>query len=70
MLAVDRRVVTFDPRGLGRSDRPWDFYTVQALANDLHRLIVEQSLRDITLVAWSTAALVALQYASYHRGPP
>jgi pimeloyl-ACP methyl ester carboxylesterase len=67
VLASDRRVVIFDPRGLGGSDRPWDFYTIPMLANDLHRLIVEQSLRDITLVAWSFAAPVALHYANQHQ---
>lgn len=67
LLADDRRLITVDPRGLGGSDRPWDFYTVPVLSNDLHRLIVEQSLRDITLVAWSFAAPVALHYADHHQ---
>jgi pimeloyl-ACP methyl ester carboxylesterase len=67
LLANERRVVTVDPRGLGGSDRPWDFYTVPVLSNDLHRLIVEQSLRDITLVAWSFAVSVALHYADHHQ---
>lgn len=66
VLAEHHRVVTFDPRGTGGSDRPWDFYSVEGLANDLHRLVVEQSLLDITLVAWSTGALVALLYAQQH----
>ncbi len=65
-LAVWNRVVTFDMRGTGDSDRPWDFYSTQTLAQDLHRLIVEQSLHDVTLVAWSTAAEVALAYAQDH----
>jgi pimeloyl-ACP methyl ester carboxylesterase len=67
VLAEDYRIITFDPRGLGGSDRPWDFYSVEMTAHDLHRLAVEQSLRDITLVAWSGAALAALLYARDHR---
>ena len=68
ILATDHRVVSYDPRGVGRSDRPWDYYSVEIMANDLHRLMVEQSLLDVTLVAWSSAALVALRYAEEHPG--
>ena len=44
ILAADHRIVSYDPRGVGRSDRPWDYYSVEIMANDLHRLMVEQSL--------------------------
>jgi pimeloyl-ACP methyl ester carboxylesterase len=67
LLADGHRVVTYDPRGLGSSDRPWEFYSVEMQAADLHRLVVETALRDITLVAWSSAALPALLYAREHR---
>ncbi|MGH2344800.1 MAG: alpha/beta fold hydrolase, partial [Chloroflexota bacterium] len=63
VLAEDYRVVTYDPRGTGKSDAPWDYYSVDAMAGDLHRLIVEQALYEVTLVAWSTGAVVALAYA-------
>lgn len=66
LLAQDYRIVTYDPRGTGDSDRPWDFYSVETLSQDLHRLIIEQSLHDVTIVAWSSAALVALLYARDH----
>lgn len=68
ILANDHRVVSYDPRGVGRSDRPWDYYSVEIMTNDLHRLMVEQSLLDVTLVAWSSAALLALRYAEEHPG--
>lgn len=67
VLAHEHRVVTVDPRGSGGSDRPWDFYSVELQVNDLHRLMVEQALHEVTIVAWSTGALVALQYAHDHR---
>ncbi len=63
VLAEDYRVVTYDPRGTGKSDAPWDYYSVDAMAGDLHRLIVEQALYEVTVVAWSTGAMVALAYA-------
>ncbi|HWE64816.1 MAG TPA: alpha/beta fold hydrolase [Chloroflexota bacterium] len=67
LLARDYRVVSFDPRGVGDSDRPWDFYSLDTLGQDMHRLIVEQALHDVTIVGWSSAALVALHYAHEHR---
>ncbi len=67
MLAEYNRVISFDPRGMGKSDAPWDYYSVDLLASDLHRVIIEQALYDVTLVAWSTAAPVALLYAHTHR---
>jgi pimeloyl-ACP methyl ester carboxylesterase len=67
LLAESHRVVTYDPRGLGASDRPWEFYSTEMQAADLHRLVVESALREITLVAWSSAALSALLYARDHR---
>lgn len=66
LLAQDYRVVTYDPRGTGESDRPWEFYSIETLSQDLHRLIVEQSLHEVTIVAWSSAALAALTYARDH----
>jgi len=66
-LAVENRTITYDMRGTGESDKPWDYYSVAALANDVQRLAVEQLLHMTTIVAWSTAAPVALQYAAEHK---
>jgi pimeloyl-ACP methyl ester carboxylesterase len=63
VLAAEYRTVTYDPRGMGKSDAPWDSYFVEAMAGDVHRIIVEQALYDVTLVAWSTGATIALAYA-------
>lgn len=65
-LALYNRVVTFDMRGSGDSDKPWDFYSPQTFSQDLHRLVIEQSLHNVTLVAWSTAVQVALTYVQDH----
>ncbi|HEY8287261.1 MAG TPA: alpha/beta fold hydrolase [Chloroflexota bacterium] len=64
ILGEDYRVVTYDHRGTGKSDAPWDYYSVDAMAGDLHRLLVEQALFDVTLVAWSSGTTVALAYAN------
>jgi non-heme chloroperoxidase len=66
IIAAQHRVILFDTRGSGDSDRPWDYYSLDTLVHDLHRVIIEQSLHDVTLIAWSSAASVALQYAREH----
>jgi pimeloyl-ACP methyl ester carboxylesterase len=47
------RVVTYDRRGFGRSDRPLTGYTYDTLAEDLHAVLAELDLRDVTLVGFS-----------------
>ena len=47
------RVVTYDRRGFGRSDKPKTGYTYDTLAEDLHTLLTELDLRDVTLVGFS-----------------
>jgi pimeloyl-ACP methyl ester carboxylesterase len=51
--AAGHRVITFDRRGFGRSDKPLTGYTYDTLAKDLHTLLVELDLNDITLVGFS-----------------
>jgi pimeloyl-ACP methyl ester carboxylesterase len=47
------RVVTYDRRGFGRSDKPLTGYTYDTLTEDLHTLLTELDLRDVTLVGFS-----------------
>jgi pimeloyl-ACP methyl ester carboxylesterase len=47
------RVVTYDRRGFGRSDKPMTGYTYDTLTDDLHTLIEALDLRDVTLVGFS-----------------
>jgi pimeloyl-ACP methyl ester carboxylesterase len=47
------RVVTYDRRGFGRSDKPMTGYTYDTLAEDLHTLVQELDLDDATLVGFS-----------------
>lgn len=47
------RVISYDRRGFGRSDKPADGYDYDTLAADLGRLIDERDLRDLTLVGFS-----------------
>jgi pimeloyl-ACP methyl ester carboxylesterase len=47
------RVITYDRRGFGRSDKPLIGYTYESLSEDLSALLDELDLHDATLVGFS-----------------
>ncbi|MCU1480869.1 MAG: bromoperoxidase [Subtercola sp.] len=47
------RVITYDRRGFGRSDKPLTGYGYDTLTEDLHTLLTELDLTDVTLVGFS-----------------
>lgn len=47
------RVVTYDRRGFGRSDKPADGYEYDTLAADLRAVVTELDLHDAVLVGFS-----------------
>jgi pimeloyl-ACP methyl ester carboxylesterase len=51
--AAGYRVVAYDRRGFGRSDKPQTGYSYDALADDLQRVIDQCGLQDATLVGFS-----------------
>jgi non-heme chloroperoxidase len=61
-MAKSRRVVAFDTRGMGESDKPDCDMTFDELAGDLGHVIRELGLRDVTLVGWSMGCSISLQY--------
>lgn len=60
------RVVTYDRRGFGRSDKPKSGYTYDTLAEDLHTLIEQLDLRDVTLVGFSMGGGEVARYCSLY----
>ena len=58
------RVVTYDRRGFGRSEKPLTGYTYDTLAEDLHDLITELDLNDVTLVGFSMGGGEVARYCS------
>lgn len=62
------RVVTYDRRGFGRSDRPLRGYTYDTLTEDLHTLLDELDLTDVTLVGFSMGGGEVARYFSLY-GP-
>ncbi|MDQ6731915.1 MAG: alpha/beta hydrolase [Actinomycetota bacterium] len=47
------RVITYDRRGFGRSDKPGKGYDYDTLTEDLHTLLEELDVSDATLVGFS-----------------
>lgn len=61
-LAQHTRVVAFDLRGMGESDKPDCTYDFDELADDLATVIDKLGLHDSLLVGWSMGTTVALRY--------
>jgi pimeloyl-ACP methyl ester carboxylesterase len=66
----DRTVVTYDPRGLGRSVRKdgQSDHTPQHQAEDLHRLIGELGAGPVDVFGSSGGAVTALELVATHPG--
>lgn len=53
LRAAGYRVVAYDRRGFGRSDKPESGYGYDTLADDLQRVLDQCGLQDVTLVGFS-----------------
>ena len=62
--AAGYRVIIYDRRGFGRSDKPKTGYTYDTLTEDLHTLLSELGLNDVTLVGFSMGGGEVARYFS------
>ncbi len=62
------RVVAYDRRGFGRSDKPESGYLYDTLADDLQRVMDQCDLQDATLVGFSMGGGEVARYIARH-GP-
>lgn len=60
------RVISYDRRGFGRSEKPADGYEYDTLAADLAGLIDGRDLRDVTLVGFSMGGGEVARYIANH----
>ncbi|GAA4266677.1 alpha/beta hydrolase [Frondihabitans peucedani] len=58
------RVITYDRRGFGRSDKPKTGYDYDHLTEDLHSVLEELDLNDVTLVGFSMGGGEVARYFS------
>ena len=60
------RVVAYDRRGFGRSDKPESGYSYDTLADDLQRVMDQCNLQDVTLVGFSMGGGEVARYVARH----
>lgn len=58
------RVISYDRRGFGKSDQPWDGYDYDTLADDLNVLLEELEIEGATLVGFSMGGGEVVRYLS------
>jgi non-heme chloroperoxidase len=61
-LSERTRVVAFDLRGMGESDKPRSSYDFEELSGDLGFVMQALDLHDVTLVGWSMGCTVSLRH--------
>jgi non-heme chloroperoxidase len=70
LAAAGYRVVTYDRRGFGSSDKPKGLgtsgYDYDTLTDDLHAVLTELDLNDVTLVGFSMGGGEVARYATKH----
>ena len=66
LRAAGYRVVAYDRRGFGRSDKPPSGYSYDTLADDLQRVMDQCGLQDVTLVGFSMGGGEVARYITRH----
>ena len=64
LVEAGYRVVKYDRRGFGKSSKPWSDYDYNTLTDDLHAIIEQLDLRDVTLAGFSMGGGEAVRYVS------
>ncbi len=63
LVATGYRVLRFDNRGIGKTDKPAGPYTSRLLADDAKALVDSLGLRDFHLLGVSMGGMIAEEYA-------
>ncbi len=63
LLAAGQRVVMFDHRGCGRSDKDFSDMGIQAIAGDLVALVEALNVQQVVLNGWSLGGAVVVEAA-------
>ncbi len=66
LTAAGYRVISYDRRGFGNSDKPGSGYDYDSLTKDLDGLLEELDLQDVTLVGFSMGGGEVVRYVAKH----
>lgn len=61
------RCIALDLRGYGKSDRPWNDYSYDRLADDIRMVIDTLELEDIILAGFSMGGAISIRYMARHQ---
>lgn len=62
------RCISVDLRGFGNSDKPFDGYYYDDLADDLYKVIKNIDVKSLTLAGFSMGGAIAIRYMARHKG--
>ena len=62
------RCIGIDLRGFGDSDKPWEGYNYDTMADDVKAVLDTLNLQDVTLVGFSMGGSISIRYMSRHQG--
>lgn len=62
------RAISYDRRGFGRSEQPWDGYNYDTLADDLFDVIAHTGADDVAIIGFSMGGGEVARYMSRHKG--
>jgi non-heme chloroperoxidase len=68
LLKHGYRCIGIDLRGFGESDKPWDGYNYDTMADDVKAILDSLDLNDSTLVGFSMGGSISIRYMSRHQG--
>jgi pimeloyl-ACP methyl ester carboxylesterase len=68
LINAGLRVIAYDRRGFGQSDRPWHGYDYDTLTDDLRAIIEQLDLNDVTLVGFSMGGGEVARYFTRYSG--
>src|SRR3954471_6549766 len=64
--AMGYRCIGIDLRGFGKSDKPWEAYTYDRLADDIHQIVKALRLQNFILAGHSVGGAIATRYMGRH----
>jgi len=62
------RCIGIDTRGFGNSDKPWEGYDYNRLADDVRCVVEAFKLQNFTLAGHSTGGAIAIRYMARYNG--